>query len=88
MLVSGDYLLTVHEERVSLPDVLAPYTPEGRSEQYVIYAVLDAMVASAFEALNELELTLDDASGHVDRPARRPGADRRRCGRSARGSRE
>ena len=60
VLVSGDYLLTVHEERVSLPDVLAPYTPEGRSEQYVIYAVLDAMVASAFEALNELELTLDD----------------------------
>src|SRR4051794_4896560 len=60
VLVSGAYLLTVHEERVSLPDVLAPYTPEGRSEQYVIYAVLDAMVASAFDALNELELTLDD----------------------------
>ena len=60
MLVSGAYLLTVHEERVSLPNVLAPYTPEGRSEQYVIYAVLDAMVASAFDALNEVELTLDD----------------------------
>src|SRR6185312_7322816 len=56
----GDYLLTLHEERVSLPDVLAPYTPQGRREQYVIYAVLDAMVASAFDALYELELALDD----------------------------
>jgi magnesium transporter len=60
VLVSGTYLLTVHDEQVSLPDVLAPYTPEGRSEQYVIYAVLDAIVASAFDALNEIELTLDD----------------------------
>jgi Mg2+ and Co2+ transporter CorA len=60
VLVSGAYLLTLHEERASLPDVLAPYTPEGRREQYVIYAVLDAIVASAFDALYELELTLDD----------------------------
>jgi magnesium transporter len=60
VLVSGAYLLTVHEERVSLPDSLAVYVPEGRSEQYVIYAVLDAMVASAFDALNKLELVLDD----------------------------
>jgi magnesium transporter len=59
LLVSGDYLLTAHEERVSLPELLAPYVPEGRSEQYVVYAVLDAMVASAFDALNEVELTLD-----------------------------
>ena len=60
LLVSGDYLLTVHEERLSLPELLKPYTPEGRSEQYVVYAVLDAMVASAFDALNEIELSLDD----------------------------
>jgi magnesium transporter len=63
LLISGDYLLTVHEERVPLPVLLAPYTPEGRSEQYVVYAVLDAIVASAFEALNEIELTLDDLTG-------------------------
>jgi magnesium transporter len=60
LLVCGDYLLTLHEERVSLPDLLAPYTPERRSEQYVVYAVLDAMLGSAFDALNEVELTLDD----------------------------
>ena len=60
VVVSGDYLLTVHQERVSLPALLAPYTPEGRSEQYLVYAVLDAMVASAFDALDEAEETLDD----------------------------
>ena len=60
LLVAGEYLLTVHEERVALPELLTPYTPEGRSEQYVVYAVLDAMIASAFDALNEIELTLDD----------------------------
>jgi magnesium transporter len=60
LLVSGDYLLTVHEERMPLPELLSPYTPEGRSEQYVVYAVLDAMIASAFDALNDIELTLDD----------------------------
>jgi magnesium transporter len=53
-------MLTLHEERVSLPQLLAPYLPEGRSEQYVVYAVLDAMVGTAFDALNEVELTLDD----------------------------
>ena len=60
VLVSGDYLLTLHQERVSVPHLLAPYTLEGRSEQYVVYSVLDAMVASGFDALNEVELTLDD----------------------------
>jgi magnesium transporter len=63
VLVSGDYLLTLHEERVSLPELLAPDTPEGRSEQYVVYAILDAMLATAFDALNESELTLDDLQG-------------------------
>jgi magnesium transporter len=60
VLVTGDYLLTLHEERVSLPDLLALSVPEGRSEQYAVYAVLDAMVTSSFDALNEVELTLDE----------------------------
>jgi magnesium transporter len=59
VLVSGDYLLTVHEEGVSLPKLLTPDTPEGRSEQYIVYAILDAMVATAYDALNEAELTLE-----------------------------
>ena len=62
VLVTGNFLVTLHEERVSLPELLAITVPEGRSEQYTVYAVLDAMVASAFDALNEVELTLDDLS--------------------------
>jgi magnesium transporter len=59
VLVHGDYLLTVHREQVSLPGQLPGYSSEGRSEQYVVYAVLDAMVATAFDALNDTELALE-----------------------------
>lgn len=59
VLVHGDYLLTVHRERVSLPAMLPGYSAEGRSEQYIVYAVLDAMVATAFDALNDTELALE-----------------------------
>ena len=60
VLVSGEYLLTLHEEPVSLTKLLAPDLSQGRSGQYVVYSVLDSMVATAFAALNELELVLDD----------------------------
>ena len=60
VVVTGDYLLTAHEERASLPKLLPAYRAEGRSEQYVVYAVLDAMVGTAFDALNEVELQLHD----------------------------
>ena len=59
ILICGDYILTVHRESLSLPELLAPDTPKGRSEQYVVYAILDAMVATGFDALNEAELTLE-----------------------------
>jgi magnesium transporter len=59
VLVSGDFMLTVHEERLSLPAVLAPNLPSDRSPRYVVFAVLEAMVASAFDALHEIEETLD-----------------------------
>jgi magnesium transporter len=60
VLVSGEYLLTIHEEPVALTKLLAPDIVEGRSEQYSVYSVLDAMAGTAFAALNELELMLDD----------------------------
>jgi len=59
VLVHGDFLLTAHREPVSLPQLLPNYNPEGRSEQYVVYAVLDAMVATAFDALSDTELALE-----------------------------
>ncbi|MGB7587988.1 MAG: CorA family divalent cation transporter [Solirubrobacterales bacterium] len=59
VLVHGDYLLTVHRERLSLPGSLPGYSSDGRSEQYIVYAVLDAMAATAFDALNDAELALE-----------------------------
>lgn len=55
LLVSGDYLLTTHTAPVSLPGLLEIEAPAGRSEQYLIYAVLEGMVVSAFERLADLD---------------------------------
>ena len=60
VLVAGDYLLTIHEEPISLPQLLQIQEPAGRSEQYMVYAVLDAMVATAYDALNQAELVLEE----------------------------
>jgi magnesium transporter len=59
VLVHGDFLLTTHREPISLPSLLPRYSSEGRSEQYVVYAVLDAMVATSFDALSDAELALE-----------------------------
>ena len=59
VLVTSDYMLTLHDERVSLPAVLAPDLPPGRSKPYVVYSVLDAMLATTSDALDEVELRLD-----------------------------
>jgi magnesium transporter len=59
VVLTAGYLLTVHEERVSLPAVLAPELPPERGRHYVVYSVLDAMLESSFDALEEVELTLD-----------------------------
>jgi magnesium transporter len=59
ILISSNYMLTVHQERVSLPAVLAPYLPGGRTRQFVVYAVLEAMVDIAFDALDEIAAELD-----------------------------
>jgi magnesium transporter len=59
VLVTNDYLLTLHDERVSLPAILAPDLPPGRSKGYIVYSVLDAMLATTFDALDEVEVRLD-----------------------------
>jgi magnesium transporter len=59
LMIHGSYVLSVHEETVSLPRELPIHLPEGRSEQYVVYAVLDAMVATAFDALDQAEAALE-----------------------------
>ena len=59
VVVTSEYLLTLHDERVSLPAVLAVDPPQGRSKGYVVYSVLDAILASASYALEEVEDSLD-----------------------------
>ena len=65
VVVTGDYLLTLHEEQVALPAVLAIDLPQGRSKGYVVYSVLDAMLVSASDALEEVEDSLDGLAGSL-----------------------
>ena len=58
-MVTGDYLLTLHAEQLSLPALLEPDVSEERSRRYVVYSVLDAMLESTFGALDEVELRLE-----------------------------
>src|SRR4029453_5912990 len=46
-------------EGVVRPAVLAIDLPQGRSKGYVVYSVLDAMLVSASDALEEVEDSLD-----------------------------
>jgi magnesium transporter len=62
LLIASGYLLTLHAEPLSLPAVLAPDLPPERSKHYVVYSVLDAMLTSTSDALEEVELRLDALS--------------------------
>jgi magnesium transporter len=79
VVVTSDYLLTLHAERVSLPAVLALDLLNERSKRSVVYAVLAAMLDSTYAALEEVELRLESleaawdsgGGGGVPRPALR-----------------
>ena len=76
-VVTGEYLLTLHEARVSPPDVLSPDLPGERSKNYVVYSVLEAILVTSFDALDEVEVMLDalavswtdEAGGRVPKAA-------------------
>jgi magnesium transporter len=59
VVVTSGYLLTLHDERVSLSAALDIDLPQGRSRGQVVYSVLDAMLLSASDALEEVEDSLD-----------------------------
>ena len=65
VVVTSDYLLTLHEERVALPAALAIDLPQGRSKGYVVYSVIDATLVSASDALEEVEDSLDSLSASL-----------------------
>jgi magnesium transporter len=60
VLVSGDFVLTVHESPVSLPDVLEIEPPRGRSEQYLIYVVLEGMLGTLFDKLSDVDDRMEE----------------------------
>ena len=82
VLVHGDFLLTTHRESISLPTLLPRYSSEGRSEQYVVYAVLDAMVATSFDALSDAELALEKLQTSATEGPAPPGCEWAPCARS------
>jgi magnesium transporter len=65
VVVTSDYLLTLHDARVSLPALLPIDLPRGRSRGYVVYSVLDAMLVSASDALEEVEDSLDSLAASL-----------------------
>ncbi len=65
VVVTSDYLLTLHEERVALQAALAIDLPRGRSKGYVVYSVLDATLVSASDALEEVEDSLDSLAASL-----------------------
>jgi magnesium transporter len=72
VLVSGDFVLTVHTAPESLPDVLELEAPEHRSEQYLIYAVLEAMLGTHFDELAQINDEIDhllELSIGLERPS-------------------
>jgi magnesium transporter len=77
VVVTGDYLLTLHGERISLPAVLAVDLPEQGSRPHAVYAVLVAILESTFDALDEVAQGLEGLEvawaegrgGGVPRPA-------------------
>jgi magnesium transporter len=59
VVITGDYLATLHVERISLPAVLALDLPEQGSRPHAVYAVLVAMLESTFDALDEVAQGLE-----------------------------
>jgi magnesium transporter len=72
LAVGRDYVLTLHEDAFSLPALLRPYLPEERSAQRMVFEIVQAMNATSFDALYDVELSLDDlAEGSTSLVGRR-----------------
>ena len=69
VVVTDEYLVTVHDERTSLPAVLALKPDHDRTRAYVAYSVLDAILESTFSALDEVGRNVEAlaADGRVAR---------------------
>ena len=70
VVVTHDYLLTLHEEPTSLPAALAPDLAGERSRPHAVYEVLVAVLESTYDALDEVDLTLERLAGTGGVPRR------------------
>jgi magnesium transporter len=66
VVITTDYLLTLHEEQLSLPAALGADLPQERSRRYAVYAVLDAMLDSTLDALAEVDLRVEGLAATWD----------------------
>ena len=59
VLVHGDFMVTVHQDRFDLPELVAEGgIAAGRSERYVVYVVLDGMTNALLETLSAIEVEI------------------------------
>jgi magnesium transporter len=73
VLLHGDFLITVHEQRLDLPELVAGgQIPAGRTERYVIYVALDGMTNTVLEALATMEGEISDLETRLMEAGLRP----------------
>jgi magnesium transporter len=84
VLVHGQYLLTVSEEPLDLQARTGDISSRHRSEEYVVYAALEAMAITAFEALAQVEDGIEELEEELLRSTQ---ANRRQRSQMVRGMR-
>jgi magnesium transporter len=84
VLVHGQYLLTVSKEPLDLQARTGDVSTRRKSEQYVVYAALDAMAITAFEALAQVEDAIEELEDDL---LRSRGSNRRQRSQVVRGMR-
>ncbi len=77
VLLHGDFLITLHERPLDLPELVAGGPiPAGRTERYVAYVALDGMTNTVLEALAAIEAEISDLEARLmETGLRMPSAD-------------
>ena len=73
VLLHGDFLITAHEQRLDLPELVGGgQIPAGRTQRYVIYVALDGMTNTVLEALATIEGEISDLETRLMEAGLRP----------------
>jgi magnesium transporter len=70
LLVHGDYLLTVSKEPLPLQEYSGDISTRHKSEQYTVYVALETMAMTAYEALAQVEDTIETLEADLMRSTR------------------